>query len=765
MRGFAARRLVLWAAALVTAVALVLIAIPAVAGPAVPPEWSAPLPGQAPGTPPPAAGTAPAWAYDSAERLLVMANQPPPSPQELKALRSKRYYPAGTYQRMLASWRDKLKTGRYTNADWPDFVRGWVDGVDDNNKGVAFEGLGNHQAGIAGSKSWSFNTPPPGSRNGAKPDANSLASSLRRSVEYKAGSKLSDRSQAQLRQLAQNVDDLGIQGVVVFGEPPDPAALKLIDELNRGTAVNKARLAKGEEPVDAIVARYQPWTPQPVPIKDPELDKVLAALPASASAAPSAQPSATGNGNAPATPGPKPVSPQGGGVLVAPGSGQLPVSGALAQALEGSPSSPHGAAVEQSVREDLATELGNPDLAVNKPLGGVDFSTLELRYVSDTYQGGSGLQYAFSADPEPAGQTSYGGRLAARRASDSFFVWLELPTSDFTVNLNPDEPNRIIDASFGSTDAGRILLQADLQMKKTVAKLIHPDTPAGAQFWAGLHGETKCLSMRQWIVPAPATVRQDGNQLYILDAPLQVKLETDYVKSKGVAGNAPGCQGQSDTDTQYNEQLFRTTILPQVQKAVNTAPEYADLRRVYVSRIAAQWYRERSATKQTAYSNLIDKGDVSAWPATITTTPQDVFNQYVDSYSKGEFKVTHTTRSGNTITTNTYVFGGVDFSGVPRDRMGASTFGRQRPALPTAVSRSVYQPVDERAGNVVWLGGESTAIPLTQIQAGVASPARTTGFWLVITAPLTLWVVGGAVLLLRRRRRRPPPPAALVAGP
>jgi hypothetical protein len=47
----------------------------------------------------------------------------------------------------------------------------------------------------------------------------------------------------------------------------------------------------------------------------------------------------------------------------------------------------------------------------------------------------------------------------------------------------------------------------------------------------------------------------------------------------------------------------------------------------------------------------------------------------------------------------------------------------------------------------------------------VPSPARTTTFWLAITAPLTLWVVGGALLLLRRRRRRPPPPVVLVAGP
>src|SRR5262249_24767437 len=162
-------------------------------------------------------------------------------------------------------------------------------------------------------------------------------------------------------------------------------------------------------------------------------------------------------------------------------------------------------------------------------------------------------------------------------------------------NLNPDEPNRIIDAKFGQTDAGRVLLEADLQMKKTVGKLIHPDTPAGATYWAALHGDAKCVSMRQWIVPGPATVREDKGQLYILDAPVRVRMETDYVKTTGVGGTS-GCTGQSQAETRYNEAVYRATILPQVERAVNTAPEYADLRRVYVSRVAAQWYRERSRT-------------------------------------------------------------------------------------------------------------------------------------------------------------------------
>jgi hypothetical protein len=312
-----------------------------------------------------------------------------------------------------------------------------------------------------------------------------------------------------------------------------------------------------------------------------------------------------------------------------------------------------------------------------------------------------------------------------------------------------------------------VLLEADLQMKKTVAKLIHPDTPAGQQYWAGLEGDTKCVSMRQWIVPAPASVREDNGQLYILDAPLSVKMETDYVKATGVGGIGGGCPGQSQVETQHNEAVYRSTILPQIEKSVNTAPEYADLRRVYVSRVAAQWYRERSATKHTAYSDLVDRGDVRNWPSRQAWSPKDVFQRYVQSYTNGEFNVTHTTRRGNVVETMTYVFGGVDFTHIPRTKLGGAAFAKQRSALPAAVTNAVYRPTDEQGGKVVWLGGESTARPLPELQAGPASPTSSTGFWIFTTLPLLIWVAGGALLLVRRRRsqRELPSPTPATAGP
>ncbi|MCO8273858.1 hypothetical protein M1L60_24990 [Actinoplanes sp. TRM 88003] len=311
-------------------------------------------------------------------------------------------------------------------------------------------------------------------------------------------------------------------------------------------------------------------------------------------------------------------------------AGQVAAAGAADDLLAASPESAEEAKLLAAVDAEEAAAEGyaDADEAGMTPdqLGGVDFSTLELRYVADTYDGGvgAGLQYAYQVDPDPKAEVSFGGQRSSRLAADSFFTWLALPPSSFTVNLNPDDPADIMDAKLGRTEAGRALLDADLQMKKTVSKLIHPDTTNGKRFWDQLRGKTPCLSMRQWIVPRPAVVREQGHELFILDAPLEVKMETEYYRTKTSAD----CPGHATADAENNENVYRLTVLPDLQKAVNQAPEYADLRRVYASRVAAEWYRDRSATKPTAYRHLIDSGDVSAWPLHEPWTPEDTWNRF-----------------------------------------------------------------------------------------------------------------------------------------
>jgi len=362
--------------------------------------------------------------------------------------------------------------------------------------------------------------------------------------------------------------------------------------------------------------------------------------------------------------------------------------------------------------EARANGLTNAVAAAVSAPGGIDFSTLELRYLSDSgsTSGSHTIDYAFTAR-RATGRSPQGlsdGIARIKSASDAFFVWLALPKSAFWVNLNPNEPDRIIEREFGRTEAGRVLLEADLQLKKTVAKLIDPRTARGKAFWNGLRGRQKCLSMRQWIVPGPATVRVTEDQLFILDAPLQVKMETEYLQERGNR-QFRSCRSESEEVEEHNEAWYARKILPLVERAVNRAPEYADLRRVYLSRVAAEWIRERSESRVTAYDSLIDSGNIDRWAARTNWTPRQTFDRYVESYTKGEFKVTQRTRRGRYIYTNVYVFGGVDFSNVPQRVVSDAEFAQRWPGLKRTVSASLERATSAQGSDQIWVGGDTVA--------------------------------------------------------
>jgi hypothetical protein len=381
-------------------------------------------------------------------------------------------------------------------------------------------------------------------------------------------------------------------------------------------------------------------------------------------------------------------------------------------------------------------------------VGGIDFSSMQLRYLSDPGDG-SGLQYSFSArsDPMHGDLRTSTGLKAAQQTSDAFFVWLSLSPQNFWVNLNPDEPDRIVDDQLGRTEAGRVLLEADLQMKKTVGKLIHPRTALGKRYWDHIRGN--CVSSRNWIVPAPASVYQDGDKLYILDAPLDVKTETNYVAASGDSADTPTCPRQDRATEEHNEHLERTLVLPRLRKAINTAPEYAALRRVYLARVAAEWYRELSTTKDTTYGELMNSGDITEWRITGNWRPRDTFDKAVESYTKGEYTVTDRTTSGGTTYVRRYVYGGVDFTGVPVRKLSDNVFRADFATLPVSVDRSLRAPSVTGHDDTVWLGAPTprqAATGLRPTQKPVSA-----GTWAIRLLPALIIPV--ALLLWRRRRR------------
>lgn len=387
-----------------------------------------------------------------------------------------------------------------------------------------------------------------------------------------------------------------------------------------------------------------------------------------------------------------------------------------------------------------------------RDLGGVDFSTLQLRYMSDR-PGSGGLRYSFAGRPAAPGRTqdAEAAANALTTSTADLRTWLVLKPSTFWVNLNPTEPDRIVDPNLGRTDAGRALLEADLQMKRTEGRLLDPHTDLGARYWKALlsGSGTPCFTTRLWIVPGDVEVREDGSSLYVLTARLAVKAQSIHL------GGGYGCARSDPQADARNERVQRTLVVPKVAEAVNTAPEYAPIRRAFLARVVAQWIRRRHETgHRTSFDDLIDSGDLG--PATLQDgwRPRQVFDDYVRSLRNGDFTYKQTTRQGDKVVTSELVFGGVDFSRLDPTRLSAAQMSRRSPRLPQTVQASQRRPAAAPDGSI-WLG-ETAAPSGGGVWSGISGTIRAfaggrTGILLLIAVALGLVMFG--IRGPRRRRR------------
>jgi hypothetical protein len=259
------------------------------------------------------------------------------------------------------------------------------------------------------------------------------------------------------------------------------------------------------------------------------------------------------------------------------------------------------------------------------------------------------------------------------------------------------------------------MLEADFQLKKSVARLIHPDTETGKAFWDALgagHGRrgssATCLSFRQWIVPGSVLVRTTPSSIYVVDAPLDVKLEAEYLRERGVRSGAD-CAAASDRSRRHGERVYRRIVLPRLVQQVNEAPEYEALRRIFAARVIAEWYKRRSRTEELAYSSLVGRDHVEEWYSRRRWSPTAVFRRYVRSASEGEFRLTRRVVEGNAVVVRTYFYGGVDLSSVRWQRVDKAELLRHEPLFEQQLAGALFNPAGFRDGGVRWVGGIASA--------------------------------------------------------
>jgi len=256
-------------------------------------------------------------------------------------------------------------------------------------------------------------------------------------------------------------------------------------------------------------------------------------------------------------------------------------------------------------------------------------------------------------------------------------VGLSLPNDDFWVNLRPDSPDEMINADLARTDVGRILLEADVQLKKDTAAATSPKTPAGKAYWDKLYQKAESLYgsenitiptlTRPWIVPDEIIVREAQGSAYIYKATLKVMLEQDYLKNSSAYNFT---DERAKELNEYSSQIIRETITPKLTKEINSSKRYAGLRQVYYSLILAQWFKQKYGNgigkgagggRDNQYISRIDSKDLTDLTSKTSWDKDTYFKAYQKSFKDGEYNIKDNRNTVYGQTIRSYFSGGISF--------------------------------------------------------------------------------------------------------
>ncbi|MBM3245950.1 MAG: hypothetical protein FJZ13_01315, partial [Candidatus Omnitrophica bacterium] len=319
-----------------------------------------------------------------------------------------------------------------------------------------------------------------------------------------------------------------------------------------------------------------------------------------------------------------------------------------------------------------------------------------------------------------------------------FFIGVSLPNDAFWVNLRPDSPDNIIDPLLASTDAGKVLLESDLQLKKDTAKFTSPQTPEGKEYWDKLYQKaaeifgsqnlTIPTLTRPWIVPDEIIIRESETNAYIYKATLKVMLEEDYL----VKSQIPNHKSQTNPNIQiqnykqyefkddrlkelnaFSSQLIRETIIPKLTKEINTAKRYAPLRQVYYSLIMAQWFKQKFRGKGGLYSWLIDRKNLAGLTSKESWSKDSYFKAYQKSFKDGEYNFQEPAQTLFGQTIRSYFSGGAAF-----DTAAVSAAVANGSRVTVDVDRPLSIGLSERNPQVAAEGGTAQDLAASRVMVG-----------------------------------------------
>jgi hypothetical protein len=333
-------------------------------------------------------------------------------------------------------------------------------------------------------------------------------------------------------------------------------------------------------------------------------------------------------------------------------------------------------------------------------LGGVNFTSISLRYILIT---NNSLAYVIKAQQTSDSNQQLTLEDNSELSFTSFLTGLVLPQSDFWVNLNPWEPDRIIESDLALTDSGRVMLEADIAMKRSFSSYENPGNgEIGSTFWDLLDQKQTDLVntimknhpseindlndiqfspvTRHWIIPDKIEAYENNGGLYIADATLTVNSEPVSDQSTYTITNAPSLSastkaGLDAAAKEYGKFVKETEdkmIVPLVAQDINQKQEYSDLRQIYSSLALAQWCKNKSS--DSSLSDITDSRNLDGLRSEPEWSSLIIYNEYTKSFEEGEYHYwkNSTYQQGDSIITESklYVGGGVDFSNIEITNLG-----------------------------------------------------------------------------------------------
>ncbi len=309
-----------------------------------------------------------------------------------------------------------------------------------------------------------------------------------------------------------------------------------------------------------------------------------------------------------------------------------------------------------------------------------------------------------------------------------FLAALTIPDKEVWVNLSPTEKDRIIPDVLGQTTMGKTMLEQDYVLKQLAASLTNPETDLGKKYWEQVNG-ARTLDVRRWtlektpsvqppatsdfnkvwIMPEKAEVLESNGIVLVGEKRLKVMLDEEY-QAVGAYCNTPLQKNV------ISSQIFRTTILPTIEKAVNEGKEFADVRQIYNSVILAAWYKK--ALKESLLGKIYtDKGKVAGVETDDKTMKQRIYEQYLAAFKKGAYNLIKEEADENgDLIPRKYFSGGIEIA----------AFGDGARSSLTERTVSLRQ-VEGRIEGISSSVAVTVQLAATKDESGVVSSAATQG--------------------------------------